>query len=269
MGLALLALIWLITFVSTYFFVAKTWWLPVGASAAAALIDRQFTLTFIIMGVVFVAAQLALGYIVWKYRETSIISAGRLLARQHNDGSRLDGSDRHSVYRAEPDGQPRVGEPSASMPPRPEPVQVEVTGHAVCLVLPLSRSRREIWRDQSEADGSVGGRRSRGGTGYLAIRRPRMTSSPARCICRSTAKSTHLRAVDVIHSFFVPNCASSRMRCPGLNIHMHFTPTAIGDYEIACAELCGLGHYKMHGMVKVVSQEDFDKWLAAREAEKQ
>ena len=51
--------------------------------------------------------------------------------------------------------------------------------------------------------------------------------------------------------------------------HMHFTPISIGDYEIACAELCGLGHYKMHGMLKVVSQEEFDKWLAAREAEKQ
>jgi len=50
---------------------------------------------------------------------------------------------------------------------------------------------------------------------------------------------------------------------------MHFKPTAIGEYEIACAELCGLGHYKMHGMVHVVSQEDFDKWLTAREAEKQ
>jgi cytochrome c oxidase subunit 2 len=50
---------------------------------------------------------------------------------------------------------------------------------------------------------------------------------------------------------------------------MHFTPTQIGEYEIACAELCGLGHYKMHGMVHVVSQEEFDKWLAAREAEKQ
>ena len=52
-------------------------------------------------------------------------------------------------------------------------------------------------------------------------------------------------------------------------VHMHFTPTEVGDYEIACAELCGLGHYKMHGMLKVVSQEDFDKWLTAREAEKQ
>src|SRR5207244_8152871 len=78
-----------------------------------------------------------------------------------------------------------------------------------------------------------------------------------------------LRAVDVIHSFFVPNFRFKQDAVPGLAIHMHFTPTEIGDYEIACAELCGLGHYKMHGMVKVISQADFDKWLAQREADKQ
>jgi len=78
-----------------------------------------------------------------------------------------------------------------------------------------------------------------------------------------------LRSVDVIHSFFVPSLRFKQDAVPGLNIHMHFTPTQIGEYEIACAELCGLGHYKMHGMVHVVSQEDFNTWLAAREAEKQ
>jgi glutamate synthase domain-containing protein 3 len=79
----------------------------------------------------------------------------------------------------------------------------------------------------------------------------------------------HLRAIDVIHSFFVPSFRFKQDAVPGLIVRMHFTPTEIGDYEIACAELCGLGHYKMHGMVKVVSQEDFDKWIASREAEKQ
>jgi cytochrome c oxidase subunit 2 len=78
-----------------------------------------------------------------------------------------------------------------------------------------------------------------------------------------------LRAVDVIHSFFVPQMRFKQDTVPGLAIHMHFTPTEVGEYEIACAELCGLGHYKMHGMLHVVSQEDFDKWLATREAEKQ
>jgi cytochrome c oxidase subunit 2 len=78
-----------------------------------------------------------------------------------------------------------------------------------------------------------------------------------------------LRAEDVIHSFFVPAMRFKQDAVPGLAIHMHFTPTETGDFEIACAELCGLGHYKMHGMLKVVSQDEFDKWLAAREAEKQ
>ena len=61
--------IWLITLASTYFFVAKTWWLPVGASAAAGFIDGQFALTFVLMGIVFLAAQLSLGYFAWRYRE--------------------------------------------------------------------------------------------------------------------------------------------------------------------------------------------------------
>ena len=56
MGLVLLVVIWLITFISTYFFIAKTWWLPTAASAAAAGIDHHFTITFILMGIVFVAA---------------------------------------------------------------------------------------------------------------------------------------------------------------------------------------------------------------------
>jgi cytochrome c oxidase subunit 2 len=70
MGLALLCIIWLITFVSTYFFAAKTWWLPKGVAAAAPGIDHQFAFTFVLMGIVFVAAQCGLGYLAWKYRDT-------------------------------------------------------------------------------------------------------------------------------------------------------------------------------------------------------
>ena len=72
MGLALLAIIWLITFVSSYFFAAKTWWLPHGASASAPWIDHQFALTYLLMGIVFVAAQGALGLFVWQYRDRGV-----------------------------------------------------------------------------------------------------------------------------------------------------------------------------------------------------
>jgi cytochrome c oxidase subunit II len=78
-----------------------------------------------------------------------------------------------------------------------------------------------------------------------------------------------LRAHDVIHSFFVPQLRFKQDAVPGLNIHMHVRAEQTGDYEIACAELCGLGHYKMHGMMKVVTEPEFEKWLAAREADKQ
>jgi cytochrome c oxidase subunit 2 len=77
-----------------------------------------------------------------------------------------------------------------------------------------------------------------------------------------------LRAQDVIHSFYVPAMRFKQDAVPGLIIPMHFRPTQIGEYEFACAELCGLGHYKMHGVLRVVSQQDYDKWLQERETEK-
>src|ERR1700758_5007628 len=69
MGLALLFVIWLITLSSTYYFVVHKWWsLPV-ASLNGVAIDHHFTYTYIAMGVVFLAAQLGLGYLVWRYRD--------------------------------------------------------------------------------------------------------------------------------------------------------------------------------------------------------
>ena len=87
MGLALLAVIWLITFVSTYFFIWHPWWLPAGASAAAAGIDHQFVNTYIIMGIVFVLAQCSLGLFVWMYRDRKTsapaVRSFRPLAKEH------------------------------------------------------------------------------------------------------------------------------------------------------------------------------------------
>src|SRR5215469_4127616 len=71
MGLALLLIIWLITFVSTYLFIAPpSWmWLPPVATTYGPQIDSQFHTTYVAMGIVFVAAQVALGLFAWKYRD--------------------------------------------------------------------------------------------------------------------------------------------------------------------------------------------------------
>ena len=78
-----------------------------------------------------------------------------------------------------------------------------------------------------------------------------------------------LRSEDVIHSLFIPNMRFKQDAVPGLMIHVHFTPDKVGEYEIACAELCGLGHYKMRAVVRVVSDQDFQTWMSQRLAEKQ
>jgi cytochrome c oxidase subunit 2 len=72
-----------------------------------------------------------------------------------------------------------------------------------------------------------------------------------------------LRSLDVIHSFFLPNFRVKQDAMPGMAIETWFVPKVAGDYEIACAEHCGLGHYRMRGALHVVKPEGFDAALAA------
>ena len=71
-----------------------------------------------------------------------------------------------------------------------------------------------------------------------------------------------VRSMDVIHSFFLPNFRVKQDAMPGMTIDIWFTPTELGDFEIACAEHCGLGHYRMRGQVHVVPAADLDKTVA-------
>jgi cytochrome c oxidase subunit II len=82
-----------------------------------------------------------------------------------------------------------------------------------------------------------------------------------------------LRSKDVIHSFGVPEFRVKQDAVPGLTIPIWFIPNVTTaemrartgkpefQYEIACAQLCGLGHAKMRGFVTVQTAEEFQKWL--------
>jgi cytochrome c oxidase subunit II len=69
-----------------------------------------------------------------------------------------------------------------------------------------------------------------------------------------------LTADDVIHSFFLPHFRVKQDAVPGMEIPIWFQATATGEYALACAELCGLGHYRMRGSVTVHSPEEFEAW---------
>lgn len=86
-----------------------------------------------------------------------------------------------------------------------------------------------------------------------------------------------LRSKDVIHSFGVPEFRVKQDAVPGLTIPVWFIPdvttaemrTRTGNpefqYEIACAQLCGLGHYRMRGFVTVQTADEFQKWMTGEE----
>ena len=119
MGLALLAIIWLITFVSTYFFVAKTWWLPHGASTAAALDRPSVRADLRAHGNCFRGRARRAGLVRVAISRSRNRHQGHVLPRQHQAGSALDGAHCHPLYWAEPHGQPDLGVASALRRRRP------------------------------------------------------------------------------------------------------------------------------------------------------
>jgi cytochrome c oxidase subunit 2 len=70
-----------------------------------------------------------------------------------------------------------------------------------------------------------------------------------------------LRAIDVLHDFYVPHFRSKMDMVPGQVTYFWFTPTRTGTYEVLCAELCGVGHAFMRGKVVVENEGDYRAWL--------
>src|SRR5258708_11367161 len=219
MGLVLLLVIWLITFISTYFFIAKTWWLPTGASGAAAGIDYHLTTIYVLMGSVFGAAQVLLGFFAWKYRDRASASPARY-SHGNNTleivwtvltlilfvGLNLMSS---SIWASE---RFRPAEPGA--------LQVEVTGMQFAWYFRYAGPDGKFGATKPELiDPSAGGESAIGldptdpaskddvvsGTMYVPVNRE---------------VEVILRAHDVIHSFFVPSMRFKQDAVPGLAIPM-------------------------------------------------
>ena len=71
----------------------------------------------------------------------------------------------------------------------------------------------------------------------------------------------HLSSKDVIHSFGLPQMRVKQDAIPGIVHNLWFTPTTTGEWEIACSQLCGLGHYRMRGFYTIQPDADFEAFL--------
>lgn len=73
----------------------------------------------------------------------------------------------------------------------------------------------------------------------------------------------NLNSQDVLHSYYIPAFKVKQDAVPGVpGLFLWFSAYQTGDYQVFCAEYCGLSHSAMWSKVHVLSQEDFDKWLA-------
>jgi cytochrome c oxidase subunit 2 len=73
-----------------------------------------------------------------------------------------------------------------------------------------------------------------------------------------------LRSIDVLHDFYVPQFRAKMDMIPGSVTYFWITPTQTGSYQILCAELCGVGHPYMRGVVNVVTDAEYQDWLTSQ-----
>jgi cytochrome c oxidase subunit II len=258
----------LITLGCVYLFLVHPWWFPAGVSEQAAALDHDFYLAFWVLGALFVAGQAALVFVLmrkgaagqsssrsahwygnWRLEIGWTLAIAAIFFWFHVSGGRLWSS---------------MNFPAKQF----RHVHVEVTG-----------AQFQWYFRYAGPDGLLGR------TDAVKFARPEegnpLGIDPADPAGRDDIVSSvmvlpegrlvqlHLRSQDVVHSLFIPAMRFKQDTVPGMEIHTHFTPIKAGEYEIACAELCGLGHYRMRAVVKVVSEEEFEKWLKSSSADEQ
>ncbi|MGE4470920.1 MAG: cytochrome c oxidase subunit II [Desulfovibrio sp.] len=69
-----------------------------------------------------------------------------------------------------------------------------------------------------------------------------------------------MTSTDVIHSFYVPAFRIKTDTVPGMQTYAWFRPEEEGEYDILCAEYCGLKHANMLSVVRVVDHDTFEQW---------
>ncbi|MFY9691313.1 MAG: cytochrome c oxidase subunit II [Candidatus Acidiferrales bacterium] len=234
---------------------------PPPITSAAIRVDHQYDLTLYAAGGAFVLAQLGLAFMVFRYRDRgqrahftrghtwmeitwTVVTLATFL------GLGIAGN--------------RVWADLEISPSSANPIQVEVTESQFVYTFRYPGPDRKFGRLEasliSPATGNPLGLDPNDAAGKDDI----ITSSLTVPVNRPI--ELLIRSQDVIHNFFVRELRLQQDAVPGMVIPMHFTPERIGQYEIVCTQLCGLGHYHMHSMLNVVSADDYASFLKQQAA---
>ena len=216
------------------------WWLPENLSTYGREIDQLFYLILVITGVIFVGVQGTLIYFLFRYR-----------AREGQKAQYTHGNNRlEIIWTVIPAiilvfltlwSQRVWSEVRGGVPEGAIPIEIQAEQFAWNVRYPGADGKFETSDDIKTIN-------------QLHI----PVGKPVRVRLKSIGKDGKH---PVIHSFFLQEFRLKQDVVPGMQIDVWFEATRTGKYEIACAEFCGLGHYRMRGFLSIHSPEGFDAWL--------
>jgi cytochrome c oxidase subunit 2 len=260
MGRALAVIIWILTALSVLLFVSKKWWLPNSISEHGPALDRQFMITIIVVGISFTAAQIGLGWVVWKYRDTG---------KPGDRGVYTHGSNRLEVL--------------WTVITAVIFIVLGVMGQSVWASLRLNDAPPgsytvEVVAQQFQwnfhypgKDGQFGKTEPKliddGSLNFIGLD-PADANATDDVVTASILIPVNkpvelkLRSKDVIHNIWVPPLRFKQDLVPGMEIKVHFTANKVGKYELACAELCGQLHFKMKSYMLVLPDDELEPMKA-------
>ncbi len=265
MGRVLAVIIWIITLLSVGLFIFGKWWFPEAISEHAPALDRQFMITIVVVGISFAAAQIALGWAVWKFRDTG--KPGDRAVYSH-------GSNRLEVI--------------WTVITAVVFIALAVMGQSVWASLrlhdaPPGSYTVEVVSQQFQWNFHYAGADNKFGRtdpsliddgalnfigldpGDAAGADDSVTAALAIPVNRPV--ELRLRSKDVIHSFWVPQLRFKQDLVPGMEIKVNFTANRVGKYELACAELCGQLHFKMKSYMLVLPDDELNSLTALPQAQ--
>jgi cytochrome c oxidase subunit 2 len=231
------------------------WWLPPVATLQGVQIDRLFYSTLIITGMVFVLVHALLALFVWRFA-----AHGDRKAIHWHENRKLE-----LTWTIVPAAALVIMVAMGGV----VWARIHLTAPAEALAVDV-RAEQFAWSSRYPGPDGVFGRVApklidhRTNPMGLDPADPAAADdivSPELHLVVNRPVRTHLRSTGVIHSFFIPEFRVKQDTVPGMTIETWFTPTREGQFEIACAELCGIGHFGMRGRVFVQSQEAFNAWL--------
>ena len=246
---------------SSWLFTQRRWWMPELASLHGADIDRIFGVTLAISGILFILLQGVLAYLAFRYAGKGHERA-RYWIRPRLEkrfalvaGIIIFGVD-VTIYALGESGWFKAWGP----PPPGTPV-IEVMGEQF------------VWNFRYAGPDGVFGRTD---PTLISPTNPfgLDPADPASKDDIISINQLHLpqgkpirvriRSHDVIHSFYLPYQRIKQDAVPGMQIELWFVPRKAGQLEIACSQLCGLGHYRMRAFLTVAPQEAYDSWISEK-----